>query len=121
MINHLKDFRATIGISQAELSRTSGVSRRTINRIERGLAVEPEMDTMIRIAMGLGAKVDDVFEIEPFGECDRCGRSNYLRKVVKSNLCPDCRKELATKIMTYAHDLTGQDFTPEDLIRLMTR
>ena len=36
LYNHLKEYRARLGVNQQEMGRLVGVSRQTISQIERG-------------------------------------------------------------------------------------
>lgn len=61
MSNSLKKMRQEIGITQAELSRISGVSRTTISLIETGALKNIESKTMLKLAIALGRDVGDIF------------------------------------------------------------
>lgn len=49
--------RGVARLTQAELSRKSGVPQETISRIERGRA-NPTMSTLEKLARAMGAKVN---------------------------------------------------------------
>lgn len=57
----LMNARADIGISQAELSRRTGVDQSDISKIERGVA-NPSVNTLRRLGEGLGKKLIVSFE-----------------------------------------------------------
>lgn len=56
-ISYLRD---KAGLSQSKLAMAVGVHRPTINQIENGRA-NPQLETLVRIAHGLGVKVEDLF------------------------------------------------------------
>jgi transcriptional regulator with XRE-family HTH domain len=49
-------------MTQTELARRSGVSRATINYIERGQRLEIGSKTLCRLAKALGVGVDELLE-----------------------------------------------------------
>ena len=55
--NNLKQMRAKVLLSKAELARNAGISVLTITRIERGM--ECRMDTKRRIIQALGYKIEE--------------------------------------------------------------
>lgn len=57
----IKECREKIGISQAELSKKSGVSRAIISGLESGSINTTTTDTLCRIASALGRKVSEIF------------------------------------------------------------
>lgn len=61
MTNNLRIARMSRGLTQAELARQTGVSRATINNIERGHVKRPSDETMIAIAKCLGCAVEEIF------------------------------------------------------------
>ena len=63
LINHLKEFRARIGVNQQEMGNLVDVSRQTISQIERG-DYSPSVTLALKIAKVFGAKVEDIFEYE---------------------------------------------------------
>lgn len=121
MINHLKELRTNAGLTQQQLAELSGISRRTINRIERGLSVEPDLDTIFRIAAGLGARPEDVFELEPPGECTSCGKPWVVRKIGHGQYCPSCRLKLMYDVEQAVNQIFGEPLSFADLTRLFSR
>lgn len=63
MKNIIKVERARADISQAVLAEKVGVSRQTINSIERGRFV-PTTITALKIAKVFNLAVEDIFELE---------------------------------------------------------
>lgn len=59
--NHLKEYRARLGVNQAELGVMVGTSRQTISQIERG-DYSPSVTLAIKIAKKCGVSVEDIFE-----------------------------------------------------------
>ena len=59
----LKSARAALDISQEELSRRCGVSRQTINAIEKG-DYNPTINLCISICKVLGKTLDELFWTE---------------------------------------------------------
>jgi transcriptional regulator with XRE-family HTH domain len=52
--------RKAAGISQEEVARRAGVSLNVINRLERGVILDPHYSTLRRIASALGVPVEDL-------------------------------------------------------------
>lgn len=61
--NSLKDERARLGLTQAELAARVGVSRKTVNTVENGVFV-PSALLALKLAAALGRPVEAVFRIE---------------------------------------------------------
>ncbi|PHN08202.1 helix-turn-helix transcriptional regulator [Flavilitoribacter nigricans] len=64
MQNTIKVERAKMELTQADLAEKVGVSRQTINSIEKGRFV-PSTLLALKIAHVFGAKVDHIFSLEP--------------------------------------------------------
>lgn len=60
MKNNLKSIRAERNLSQAQLAKMSGVSRATINTVERG-SVVPNSHTLLSISRALQIPVEQIF------------------------------------------------------------
>lgn len=60
MNERMKQARLAKQLSQAELARTVGVSRQTVNMIESG-GYNPTLDLCIRICHSLGLTLNDLF------------------------------------------------------------
>ncbi len=52
--------RVALGIGQEQLAHRSGVSFPTIQKLEQGKAVNPELETLERLAAALGCEVCDL-------------------------------------------------------------
>lgn len=61
LINHLKEYRARLGVNQQEMGALVNTSRQTISQIERG-DYSPSVTLALKIAKVCGARVEDIFE-----------------------------------------------------------
>ena len=59
--NLVKEYREKTGMTQAELSEKSGVSRTMISKLETNQKVDCKVSTLISIADALGCSVGDIF------------------------------------------------------------
>lgn len=57
---NLKEIREKRGLSQAELSRLSGVNASTIGMLEAGSREYPRLDTAQKLANALHCRLDDL-------------------------------------------------------------
>ena len=64
MKNRLPVLRAERGWSQAALAERLGVSRQTVNAIEKG-RYDPSLPLAFKIAEVFGLAIEDIFEPEP--------------------------------------------------------
>lgn len=60
--NRLSALRATAGMTQAQLATAVGVTRKTINTVERAHYV-PSTVLALRLAAALGTTVEEVFSL----------------------------------------------------------
>lgn len=63
LTNTLKDERARLGWTQAELAERVGVSRKTINTVENGVFV-PSTMLALKLAAAIGRPVEALFALE---------------------------------------------------------
>jgi putative transcriptional regulator len=63
LANRLKDCRAQLGLTQAELAERVGVTRKTVNTVENGVFT-PSTTLAIKLAQALGLSVEQLFWIE---------------------------------------------------------
>jgi putative transcriptional regulator len=63
LTNSLKDERARLGWTQAELADRVGVSRKTINTVENGVFV-PSTLLALKLARAIGKPVEALFGVE---------------------------------------------------------
>lgn len=61
IINHVRERRALVGMTQEELATACGVSRQSINSIERGKYV-PSLPLALKLSKVFGCATDDLFE-----------------------------------------------------------
>lgn len=59
--NHLKEYRAGLGVNQQEMGRLVGTSRQTISQIERG-DYSPSVTLALKLAKECNCRVEDLFE-----------------------------------------------------------
>ncbi len=63
LINTLRDERARLGWTQAELAERVGVSRKTINTVENGVFV-PSTILALKLAAAIGKPVETLFILD---------------------------------------------------------
>ncbi len=63
MKNKIRDLRSTKGWTQEDLAKAIGVSRQTINAIEKG-KFDPSLPTAFRIANLFEETIEGIFEYE---------------------------------------------------------
>ncbi len=61
-VNHIKQHRARLDLTQEDLARRVGVRRQTVLSIEKGKYV-PSALLAFKIARELGMRVDELFEL----------------------------------------------------------
>ena len=64
MRNRLRDLRSERNWTQADLAQQIGVSRQTINAIEKG-KFDPSLPTALRLARLFDLTVEEIFLDEP--------------------------------------------------------
>ena len=62
LLNNLENRRRDAGLTQAELSKFAGVTRKSINAIENGMYV-PSTVLALKIAATLNCSVEDLFRL----------------------------------------------------------
>lgn len=73
--NRLKRWRTRHDLTQHELAGLAGVSRKTINTLERG-AYNPSTLLALTLARILDTHVEDLFYLEPASSPDTAGDSS---------------------------------------------
>jgi putative transcriptional regulator len=63
LTNRLRDERARLGWTQAELAERVGVSRKTINTVENGVFV-PSTILALKLAAAIGKPVEALFALD---------------------------------------------------------
>lgn len=61
--NHLKEYRARLGVNQQQMGALVGTSRQTISQIERG-DYSPSVTLALKLARACGVTVEELFEYE---------------------------------------------------------
>ncbi|MDO4667156.1 MAG: helix-turn-helix transcriptional regulator [Streptococcus sp.] len=59
-MNHVKEFRKNLGLSQLDLAKQIGVSRQTINMIEND-KYNPTLELCVNIARALESDLNELF------------------------------------------------------------
>ena len=62
LVNHIREERARLGLTQADLATLAQVSRKTINTVENGVFI-PSTILALRLARVLGITVESLFQI----------------------------------------------------------
>ena len=63
LANRLKEKRGELGLTQAELAETVGVTRKTVNTVENGVFV-PSALLALKLARALSLPVEELFWLE---------------------------------------------------------
>ena len=63
LANRIKEKRAELGLTQAELAERVGVTRKTVNTVENGVFV-PSALLALKLAKALSVPVEELFRIE---------------------------------------------------------
>ena len=63
LANKLKERRAELGVTQAELAERVGVTRKTVNTVENGVFT-PSATLASKLSQALGLSVEQLFWIE---------------------------------------------------------
>lgn len=63
VINHIKHHRQKLGMTQDALGKAVGVSRQSINSIERGRYV-PSLELALKFAKVFNCQTDDLFQLQ---------------------------------------------------------
>lgn len=61
LYNHLKEFRAKLGVNQQQMGALVQTSRQTISQIERG-DYSPSVMLALKLAKVCGTSVEEIFE-----------------------------------------------------------
>lgn len=67
LMNRLREERARLNLTQAELAELVGVSRKTINTVENGVFI-PSTVLALRLARALNTTVESLFQLPSEGQ-----------------------------------------------------
>ena len=70
MNNDLRTRRERVGLSQADLAAAVGVTRQTINAIERE-RYDPSLELAFELAAHFDCRIEDIFDPAPGGDDGR--------------------------------------------------
>lgn len=59
---NIKKYRRKLGISQDKLSKLADIAYNVIIKIESGATLNPTIETIAKIAKGLGVSIDDLMK-----------------------------------------------------------
>ena len=59
---NIKKYREKLGISQDKLSKLADIAYNVIIKVESGVTPNPTIETMAKIAKGLGVSIDDLMK-----------------------------------------------------------
>ena len=59
---NIKKYRQKLDISQDKLSKLADIAYNVIIKIESGATLNPTIETMAKIAKGLGVSIDDLMK-----------------------------------------------------------
>lgn len=71
LYNHLKEYRARLGVNQQEMGRLVGVSRQTISQIERG-DYSPSVTLALKLAKVCQVTVETLFQYKEDNDESTC-------------------------------------------------
>ncbi|WP_136312965.1 MULTISPECIES: helix-turn-helix transcriptional regulator [Actinomyces] len=78
MENDVRALREAKGLTQAQLGEAVGVSRQSINSIEKG-RYDPSLPLAIAIARYFGKAVEEIFHVRPAREPQHTGRGRQAQ------------------------------------------
>jgi len=67
IVNQIKEHRLRLGLTQEELAEKAGVSRQSINSIERG-RYTPSLPLALRFARVFNCPTDELFKLQEVEE-----------------------------------------------------
>lgn len=59
---NIKRLRAKLGLTQDDLSKKADIKYTTLTKVESGFVKKPSIQTMAKIAKGLGVSIEDLIE-----------------------------------------------------------
>jgi len=82
--NFIKVWRAKNNITQEKLGNAIGMSRQSINAIERG-KFTPSILTALKMAAYFNTEVENIFYIEDISEKESSSSTSKLKKILGFN------------------------------------
>jgi transcriptional regulator with XRE-family HTH domain len=97
--DRLKEYRKSLGISQADLARKSNVSAAYVSELESGLGKRPSGEILLRLANALEVTIADLLgqDIRP-GDGDPPVRDSSLLEFAKERRLPRSDVEMLASI-----------------------
>ena len=83
IINKIKEFRKVKNLTQDDLSKELGVTRKTINQIERG-SVLPKIDVAYKLSIILGATVEQLFLNDDYNKHSKKQQEETFEKIANT-------------------------------------
>lgn len=80
IINKIKEFRKVKNLTQDDLSKELGVTRKTINQIESG-NVLPKIDVAYKLSIILGATVEQLFLNDDYNKHSKKQQEKTFEKI----------------------------------------
>lgn len=83
MINKIKEFRKSKNLTQDDLAKELGVTRKTINQIESG-NVLPKIDIAYKLSIILGATVEQLFLNDNYNKHSKKQQEKTFEKIANT-------------------------------------
>ena len=80
IINKIKEFRKVKNLTQDDLAKELGVTRKTINQIESG-NVLPKIDVAYKLSIILGATVEQLFLNDDYNKHSKKQQEKTFEKI----------------------------------------
>lgn len=83
IINKIKEFRKAKNLTQDDLAKELGVTRKTINQIESG-NVLPKIDIAYKLSIILGSTVEQLFLNDDYNKHSKKQQEKTFEKIVNT-------------------------------------
>ena len=83
IINKIKEFRKVKNLTQDDLAKELGVTRKTINQIESG-NVLPKIDVAYKLSIILGATVEQLFLNDDYNKHSKIAQEETFEKIANT-------------------------------------
>ncbi len=83
MINKIKEFRKSKNLTQDDLAKELGVTRKTINQIESG-NVLPKIEVAYKLSIILGATVEQLFINDDYNKHSKKQQEETFEKIANT-------------------------------------